>query len=70
MTSGSSVGSGGGISSNALTLGSLTASLTIEPLRPTRETPAITVIRDIHLWNKSKYKTKEELRIRCMQQNG
>ena len=54
VTSGSSVGSVPGASSSRLPkLGSLTAFLTIDPLRPTRDTPAMTVIRDIHLGNKS-----------------
>ena len=30
---------------------SLTASLTMEPLNPTSETPAMTVTRDSHLWD-------------------
>ena len=60
VTSGSSMGSGGGTGAvpfvpantyaetNEGTL-SLTASLTSEPLKPTRDTPAMTVTSESHL---------------------
>ena len=36
---------------NNVTEASLTASLIIDPLNPTRDTPAMTVTNDIHLQN-------------------